>query len=267
MKPTEPHAQPQTQNSSIRLADVAANYLGALQKIYDITCYTLSGSRKLNESDYDEFSGNLQVMPQQSTRLDFESAKEVTEQWLLRNSLGDSVSLITPLLEDVRTIASLCQFKASGSKDGTKVQKIVTDDRAAFLPIPLEDKFKKLKEEYGIASLVQEHVESLILVVKTLMWRQGIVTKEDLGSADTLKVKIRSVQIVAANGPESSGQGSATMSLTKKMGDSEKEFKVGDKIRLTKAEHMGAIITITLFVGSLLEGLQAYARSTGAADD
>jgi hypothetical protein len=46
----------------------------------------------------------------------------------------------------------------------------------------------------------------------------------------------------------------------------ERDIEVGETIYFTKAEHIGAILTIGIFVTDVLRGIQAYAKSTGAAD-
>jgi len=73
------------------------------------------------------------------------------------------------------------------------------------------------------------------------------------------------VQIVQASNGEKSSPGS--LNLTRRVGDIEREIKVGESIRFTKAEHIGAILTVGIFVTDILRGIQAYAQSTGAADD
>jgi hypothetical protein len=262
LTPPTPSASPQT----ISLGEVANRYLEALQRIYDIVSYSLASSRKINEHDYDEFSQQLQVMPRQQCRMDFEQAKDATEHWFLRNSLGDSVALVVPLMEDCRTISALCNFKVAKKNDAAGLQKIVSEDRTAFLQLSIKDKFKHLEQNYSVSSPVQEHIEGLVEATRILMWKNGIVTAEDTGTEGKIKVKIRSVQLVQVPGNTTPGQ-EPTMSIARRMGDAEKVFNVGDKISLTKAEHIGSIITVGLFIASMLQALKAYAKKTGAADD
>jgi hypothetical protein len=262
MTPTSPAT---TSPQTISLGEVANRYLEALQRIYDIVSYSLASSRKINEHDYDEFSQQLQIMPRQQCRMDFEKAKDATEDWFLRNSLGDSVALVVPLMEDCRTISALCNFKVAKKNDAAALQKIVNEDRAAFLQLPIKEKFEHLKKQYAVSSPVQEHIEGLLEATKILIWKNGIVAKEDVDADGKLHVKIRSVQLVQVPGPSGTSQ-EPTMSIARRMGDAEKVFNVGDKISLAKAEHIGSIITVGLFIGSMLQALQAYAKKSGAAD-
>jgi hypothetical protein len=251
----------QNQPTRISIGDVATRYLDSLQRIFDIVNFTMASSRKISEQDYEEFSHKLQIMPRQEARMDFEKAKDATEQWCLRNSLGDAVSLIVPLMEDCRTIAALCEYKMAGKNDAALIKKIVNDDRQTFFQLPVPEKFRILKDKYSIEAPVQEHVESLLSAARCLLWKQGLVSKEDVGPDEKLHLKIRSIQLVQV------GNSQDTLSLSRRMADTERVFAVGEKIELSKAEHLGSVITVGIFVSSILQSLQVYAQKTGAADD
>lgn len=258
---TDPSSPEQTK---ISLEDMAARYLDNLQKTYDMVCFSLAGSRKLNESDYDEFSQQLQVMPRQQARLDFEMAKGATEQWLLRNSLADALGLVMPVLEDARTICALCDFKASGSRDQKVLQEIATLQRADFLQKPIAEKFAHLKETYQIQCDVTAHILGLLEITRALMTKDGHLTVEEAEDGVKRTLRIRSVQIVQTSDADS--KGGSSVSLTRRVGDSERDIKVGERISFTKAEHIGSLLTIGIFITDILKGIQQYARSTGAAD-
>ena len=98
-----------------------------------------------------------------------------------------------------------------------------------------------------------------------LMMKDGILTKEESADGEKRTLKIRSVQVVQ------SGKGQTSDSpgfphLTRRVGDSSRDIQVGDSIHFSKAEHIGAILTIGIFVTDVLRGIQAYAQKVGAAD-
>lgn len=254
-----------TPAASISLNEVATRYLDSLQRVYDIVSYSLAASRRINEHDYDEFSQQLQVMPRQQARMDFEKAKDATEHWFLRNSLGDAIALVGPLMEDCRTISALCTYKVAGKNDQARLQAIVGEERQKFMQLPAKEKFRVLTEEYSVSSPVQEHIEGLLDAAKCLIWKNGVVSEEEVNSDGKLKFKIRTVHIVPVSAPSPGKE--PTLSITRRMGDSEKVFAVGETIGLSKAEHIGAIITVGLFIASMLQALQDFAKKIGAADD
>jgi len=258
-------SNPAPEQTTISLEEMAARYLDTLQKNYDMVSFTLAGSRKINESDYDEFSQQLQVMPRQPARLPFDKAKLASEQWLLRNSLADGLAIVMPVLEDARTICALCDFKASGSTDQEELNQIAANQRAEFLQQEIDKKFEILTERYQIKSDVKDHILGLMEFTKALMMKDGILTEEEAEDGKKRNLKIRSVQIVqSADGAKSDVPGS--LNLTRQVGDTQRDIQVGDTIHFTKAEHIGAILTIGIFVTDILRGIQAYAQSTGAAD-
>ncbi|MDF1739049.1 MAG: hypothetical protein P1U86_07815 [Verrucomicrobiales bacterium] len=251
--------------TTISLEEMAARYLDNLQRNYDMVSYTLAGSRKISEGDYDDFSQQLQVMPRQPARMPFDKAKQASEQWILRNSLADGLAIVMPVLEDARTICSLCDFKASGSQDQEELNEIASNQRADFLQQDIGKKFSILKERYQISCDVEEHILSLMEFTKALMMKDGILTKEEAADGEKRTLKIRSVQVVqSADGQSSDTPGS--LNLTRRVGDSARDIKVGEAIHFSKAEHIGAILTIGIFVTDILRGIQAYAQSVGAAD-
>lgn len=257
-------SNPAPEQTTISLEEMAARYLDTLQRNYDMVSYTLAGSRKINESDYDEFSQQLQVMPRQPSRLSFDKAKIASEQWLLRNSLADGLAIVMPVLEDARTICALCDFKASGSRNQEELNQIATNQRAEFLQQEIAKKFDILEARYGIKSDVREHILGLMEFTKALMMKDGILTEEESEDGSKRSLKIRSVQIVQSAAATSDVPGS--LNLTRQVGDTTRDIKVGDSIQFSKAEHIGAILTIGIFVTDILRGIQAYAQSTGAAD-
>lgn len=251
-----------SQTTRISLEEIATKYLGALQKNHDMLSFFLSGSRKTTESDYDEFSNQLQVMPRQVDRMDFENAKRATQQWVLRNTLSDSLALVMPLLEDARTVCALCDFKSSGSTDQAELQKIANQDRAEFLQKPLAKKFAHIEETYDVTCEVTEHILALMDICKALMTKDGILS-EDEAVDGKRTLKIRSVQIVQTPSSDDSGQ---NLSLSRKVGDSTRDIKVGEEIHFNKAEQIGSILTVGVFISDILKGIQAYAQKTGAAN-
>jgi hypothetical protein len=256
---------PTPEKTVISLEEMAARYLDRLQGIYDIVSYTLAGSRKICESDYDDFAEQLQVMPRQPARLPFDQVKPVAEQWLLRNSLSDCLEIVVPVLEDARTICALCDFKASGSSNQAELNEIAANQRAEFLQREIDKKFNFLREHYQIETEVKDHILGLMQFMRALLVKEGVLTKEESEDETKRTLRIRSVQIVQASNGEKSSPGS--LNLTRRVGDIEREIKVGESIRFTKAEHIGAILTVGIFVTDILRGIQAYAQSTGAADD
>jgi len=254
---TTPDPAPTT---TISLNDVADRYLDHYQKLFDLLIFSLSSFRKSSEQDYDDFANQLVIMPKNKARMSFEKAKDATEGWVLKHILSEALGSVVPLMEDSRTICALCDFKAANSNDANALQAITTTDRQSFLQLPITKKFELLNSKYALSSEVQEHVISLLEITRALLVKDGVLTAEETGDKSELTLKIRSVTLVQS--PNSTND---SVNLSRKISDNVRTVKVGDKIVLTKAEQFGSLITLAIFLASLLQGVQNYARKTGAA--
>ena len=257
---------PAATNQTISLADLANRYLDALQRTHDVVSYSLASFRKTNEADYDEFSRQFQLMPRQEARLDFEKAKEATQRWVLRTSLADALSLVVPLMEDCRTLAEVCAGKAAGKNDPADLQRITNEARTEFLKLPVTAKFDYLAEKYGMVCEVREHILELMDISRCLTLRDGLVTTDFAPEGGALKVKIRGVQITQAPSEAAGQSRPGVLSLMRTVADTEKVFPVGERISFTKADHIGSLLTIGIALTNFLQGLQAFAVKSGAAN-
>ncbi|HEY0257694.1 MAG TPA: hypothetical protein VGC39_09650 [Candidatus Methylacidiphilales bacterium] len=249
--------------TTISLNDVADRYLNHYQKLFDFSMFSLSSFRKASEQDYDEFAQQLIVMPKNNVRMGFDKAKDATETWILKHILSEALGSVVPLMEDCRTICSLCDFKTAKKSDAAELQTITGKDRGEFIALPLAEKFALLKNKYNLVSEVQEHIQSLLQVTRALV-KDGILTTAETEGKPEITLKIRSVTLVQTPGTPSTG-GAGTVSLTRKISDNSRVVKVGEKIAFSKAEQFGSLVTLSIFLASMLQGVQAYAKKTGAA--
>jgi hypothetical protein len=248
--------------TTISLNDVADRYLSHYQKLFDISMFSLSSFRKASEQDYDEFAQQLMVMPKNQGRMTFDKAKDATETWVLKHVLAEALGSMVPLMEDCRTICALCDFKTAKKQNPSEVQEITGKQRQEFIGLPLPEKFNVLKQKYNLDSEVKEHVQSLLQVTRALA-RDSVLTEAETEGKPETTLKIRAVTLVQipAKGPS----GEPTINLSRKISDATRVVKVGEKITFTKAEQFGSLVTMAIFLGSMLQGVQAYARKTGAA--
>ena len=248
--------------TTISLNDVADRYLSHYQKLFDISMFSLSSFRKASEQDYDEFAQQLIVMPKNNARMGFDKAKDATETWVLKHVLAESLGSVVPLMEDCRTICALCDYKTAKKNNQTELQTITGKQRQEFIALPLPEKFKLLKQKFGLESEVQEHVQSLLQVTRALA-RDSVLTDAETEGKPETTLKIRAVTLV--QNPAKGPGGEATVNLSRKITDNSRVVKVGDRITFSKAEQFGSLVTMAIFLGSMLQGVQAYAKKTGAA--
>ncbi|HEY0257261.1 MAG TPA: hypothetical protein VGC39_07455 [Candidatus Methylacidiphilales bacterium] len=249
--------------TTISLNDVADRDLNHYQKLFDISMFSLSSFRKASEQDYDEFAQQLVVMPKNNVRMSFDKAKDATETWVLKHVLSEALGSIVPLMEDCRTICALCDYKAGKKTNASELQLITGKQRQDFLILPIAEKFALLTQKYGLQSEVQEHVQSLLEATRALV-KEGVLTEAETNGQPSLTLKIRSVMLVQTPAKSATG-GEAGVNLTRKINDNSRVVKVGEKITFTKAEQFGSLLTLSIFLGSMLQGVQNYAKKTGVA--
>lgn len=245
--------------TQINLAEVVNRYLEGLQRVHDVINYVLAGERLLNEQEYENFSRNSRVMPSQSTRLDFDRAKDETNNWLLKQTLNETLGLVTLFLDDCRTICSICQWKTKENRNEADLQKILNEERAAFLRLNLVSKIEELKSRFEVESTTAEHVISLYKARTSLSNPNGLVADKDLDSGK-LTIKLRNVNLVSK---PAEGQNSGVF-VTSEVGDTVRTFSEGEKIKLGKSEHLAVILTSAFFVTTLAQAVRNYAQKLGA---
>ena len=247
------------QPTRINLGEVVNKYLDGLQRVYDVINYTLAAERLLNEQEYDEYSRSSRVMPSQKSRLSYDEAKEEMQTWLLKQTLNESLGLLTLFLDDCRTISGISKWKADENRKEEEIQKLLNEERGEFLRLDLVKKIDFLQDKYALKSESTDHIKSLYRARLALANNKGVVTENETGGADEkLSVKMRSVRL--SSSPSSGQEGVLVKS---EVGDIDREFGVGEKIRFSKNEHISSILTVAFFITSQAQSLKEYATKLG----
>lgn len=244
----------------INLREMNLKYLGAIQQSFDLAACTVGALRAQTERDYDEFSRSVRFMPSQQHHLGFDAVRPVAENWLLRQLLGEALGLLVPFLEDTRSVAALAKFKAEGGTDQQKLQKILGEDRQAFLRLSLEDRIKLLKEGYSISAPMDSFVSGYVKLAQVLA-RGGTVAEADVTDEKDLVVRLTVIELQPAAAGEAQ-QGTVTGRLL----EGQKRFAVGSKVELRKEEVLSLFVSVAVFISSIMGALQAFVQKTLPAE-
>lgn len=244
-------SQQPDQQVQVNLRDLGIRYLGATQRAFDVASCAVGALRLLNENEYDLFAHSPRIMPLQSHRAPFDTAREATEDFLARNLIGECANLLLPFLEDCRTVAALAAWKAGGGTDQAAVQKIITDDRKSFVESSLADKLRHLRDTFGIAHPAENALPGLLSLGICLAQRGGIVAKQDLTEGETLALRLLAVEVGAAD-----AHGNAPAKLI----EVRREFCEGQKAALRNTDVLAAIATISYYFNGILLALGAKVR-------
>jgi len=246
--------------NTISLRDVGMRYVQVLQRLFDVAAFSLAGSRTVNEQGYDEFLRTTAVMPAAPFHLGFDAAKEEAERWWLKHGVNEALNTLAHFLEDCRKLCALCELKAAQSRGETDVSAIEAKLQADELPTPFAQKLAYLQSTYGIASPFAETLLDLDKLRRCLFERGGVVGDQEM------IVRLKMVQIIPGTpvSAEPARAGAASIpQVSGKVLDAVRKFAPGEKIVFSKTEHTAVFLTLSMFLGTVLDGVQAFATRTG----
>jgi hypothetical protein len=244
---SETTSTPAEQSVQINLRDMATRYMGAIQRVFDLASASIGSLRCQTEKDYDDFSRQARFMPAPDAHLAFDRIRPATESWLIRLLLNEAFSTIVPLLEDCRSVVALAQWKASGATDQTEVQKILNEDRQAFLRIGLLEKIQHLREKFKL-NVPNDTFVPPYLKLNQCLTRGGTVAEADATEGRDLVVPLLVVQLE----PAQAGQNAAGRLVTVP-----KRFSVGQNVEFRKEEVLNVFAAFSIFTTGVLGSLQA----------
>jgi hypothetical protein len=237
---------PAEQSVQINLRDMATRYMTAIQRVFDLASASIGALRCQTEKDYEDFSRQARFMPAPDAHQAFDRIRPATESWLLRLLLNEAFSTIVPLLEDCRSVVALAQWKASGSTDQNEVQKILNEDRQAFLRIGLVEKIQHIREKFKLNVPNDSFVAPYIKLNQCLN-RGGTVAEADATEGKDLVVPLLVVQLE----PAQAGQNAAGRLVTVP-----KRFAAGQNVEFRKEEVLNVFAAFSIFTTGLLGSLQ-----------
>jgi hypothetical protein len=238
---------PAQQPMQINLRDLANRYMSALQQTFDLASASLGALRCQTEKDYEEFSRQARFMPAPEAHTGFDRIRPITENWLLRSLLNEAFGAIVSLLEDTRSVAALAQWKAEGGTDQAKVQKILGDDRQAFLRLGVIEKVQFLRNESKLNVQNDAFIAPYVNLIQCLS-RGGTVIDADATEGKDLVVPLLVVQIE----PAQAGQNPTGRLVTVP-----RRFASGQNVEFRKDEVLNLFAAFSIFASGLLGSLQA----------
>lgn len=244
---SETTSAPAEQSVQINLRDMATRYMTGIQRIFDLASASIGSLRCQTEKDYEDFSRQARFMPAPESHQAFDRIRPLTEGWLLRLLLNEAFGAIVPLLEDCRSVVALAQWKAAGSGDQKEVQKILGEDRQAFLRIGLVEKIQHLRDTFKLSIPNDAFVGPYIKLINCLS-RGGTVTEADATDGTSLVVPLLAVQI----DPAQAGQNASGRLVT-----IPKSFAAGQTVEFRKEEVLNIFAAFSVFATGLLGSLQA----------
>jgi hypothetical protein len=232
-----------------------------LQRLVDLVSIGVTGVRKVEEAEYkvSPFAAALQL----HASLPFSEVRDEHLFWCLKNAFTEAIDRIGEFLEECRILATL-HCLGSTTMNGEDWNRIWTTQREEFDWKRFPEKIEYLREKCRATLQFEDHVLTLNQARNCLVHRLGLVSPKDSKGKDFFTIKWHAMRIViidSVTGEETfvpqltPTENESTVSL--RIGPVEKQFHIGDRIRLSPDE---LNYTMWTFHSFALEILQAIER-------
>lgn len=250
----EENSNGQPQQRVISLQNISREFLGALQRNYDLLAFNLAAADNVTEEQYERTGAAPRAMPVQQIHATFEGVKNYAHGLILRQTLNDAVSLAVACMDQCHLLCTLIKNKPEADKNAEETNKIIGQEQGTFARLPVDEKFDVLEKNYGITNSLEDAVISMALGLGVLMRGNGVVSQDALDDDGELAFEFKTVQVVA---PLKEGDKPEV-----RLVDTRRVFKAGDRIELTNSEMLSVYVTLTDFFHKLFHAVDNYGMKT-----
>lgn len=245
------------QQQVLNLQTLANNFLGGLQRHYDMLSFTLASRESVSEEAYKRHTNATQIIPVPQAHLNFEQLQAYSRDLLVRQALGDALNLSVAFLNNIHLFLALVKAQSEGQ--GEAAQKKAQEWQQAFVQAPLDEKFNKLENDYEILCEAEDTIISLGMALQVLMQRNGQVSEAELDSEGELGFDLKVFE-PNEGGVAAVGVDGVPAGPLGKLGEERLAFKEGDVLIFKEVQLQQIIVTVGVFMDRLLRDVSAYAQ-------
>ena len=238
----------------ISLQAISQNFLGGLQRQFDLLAFNLAATQSVDAEKYNAFCALTKAMPVVPAHMQFESAKTYVHGLILRQTLNDMLGISASCMDHCHLLCTLIANKTAMEKDQKETNALIGRKQDAFVNSSLQDKFEALEKEFGITNSLEDAVTTLAIALRALAQRNGVVGADDVDDDGELVFEFKTVQTIQ---PIREGEKPEV-----RLADTRRAFKVGDTIDLTNSELLSLNITIADFFHKLFRAVDEYGQKT-----
>lgn len=227
-----------------------------LQRHFDMLAFNLASREGVSEEDYNKLVHAPKIMPAANAHQNFEQMQAYARDLLVRQVLGDCMNLTVTAMNNAHFFLALVKATKANSDVSPEAQNEAQQAQKAFIPAPLDQKFNKLEEDYGIMCELEDSITSLGFCMQALMQQGGIVKEPQLDKSGELIIELKSLKVLSR--PSEEGQ------IKGKLVDQQKIFREGDAVYFSDLELQLILVTIASFADALFKSVSHYAKSFGS---
>jgi len=255
----------------IDLAAMQANFFRRLQHQLDVTKVLQVGCEQVTAEQVAE-QGEFGVFrPASGAQLKHYEAKAEAQDWLLRGFLRDAIEGVGLFLDECLQVCEVLPLAVKGSAKAAELHRVFHDLPRTNHKLHFPQKLEKLESQFGVATRFNANVLSLNKARTCAVHRLGVVSTLDADDTGVLKVTFQHAKFVARG--QETGQelvldrtGIVTTEesmLELHFVDSERHFKIGERVRLQTDELYDTITTLWRFGLTAAQAIEAYGKSLG----
>ena len=247
------------QSQQVNLQQIAQQFMSGLQRHFDMLAFNLAAREGVSEEHYNKFAHAPKIMPAANTHQNFEQMQAYARDLLMRQVLGDCMNLTVTAMNNAHFFLALVKSTKANIQVSPEAQKAAQEAQQVFISAPLDQKFNKLEEDYGIMCELEDSITSLGFCMQALMQQGGLVKEPQLDSNGELIVDLKALKILSRGAEEGQVKG--------KLVDQQKVFREGDVIVLSDLELQLVLVTIASFADALFKAVSHYAKTTKESSD
>lgn len=258
-------------NIHIDLAALQATFFRRLQHQLDVTKVLQVGCEQVTAEQVAEQREFGTFVPANGAQLIHDEAKAEAQDWLLRGFLRDAIEGAGLFLDECLQVCEVLPLAAKGSAKAAELHRVFHDLPRTNHKLHFPQKLEKLERQFGIATRFNANVLSLNKARTCVVHRLGVVSTLDVDDTGVLKITFQHAKFIIRG--QETGQelvldrpGIVTTEqsmLELHFVDSERQFKIGEQVRLQAHELYDTIITLWRFGLTAAQAIEAYGKSLG----
>jgi hypothetical protein len=242
------------QTRKINLQDLVNQFMGGLQRHFDMLAFNLASREMASEADYDRFSKAVFIMPASKAHQNYEQTQAYARDLLIRQVVGDAMNLAVTCLNNSHLFLALAKAHHDlPSEEQEQIQKQAQESQKTFVQAPLDQKFDRLEKEYDIRCELEDSLISLGFIAQSFMRQKATIDEAQTDEQGELVIELKTVDPSTIVDPE-------LAPIQPTLIDERKVFREGDKVFFTNRELQLILVTIGSFAQNLFQSVAQFAR-------
>lgn len=242
----------------INLNQLAQNFMGGMQRHFDMLTFNLASREAVTEADYQRMAHAVGIMPLATRHQNFEQTQAYACDLLHKQLVNDALNLTVSIMHNAHFFLALVKCTEGKPERAKEKQAEAEELQKAFVEGQLDQKFNRLEDDYGIRCDLEDTIISLGFCLQALVQKNGKVGKDVLDEAGELRLELKSVK-----------QGAQDPSQNKdraKLVEYTKVFREGDFISFNNRELQLILVTVAAFADSLFKSISNYTSTLQKLD-